>query len=68
MHRLLIAYEESAVIVYSLNKNREIQRVEFSVFDQMKGKSMACEFISDEQFVVGYSSGMLCFYKTESSS
>jgi hypothetical protein len=24
MHRMLIAYEETAVIVYSLNKNREI--------------------------------------------
>ncbi len=24
MHRLLIAYEETAVIIYSLNKNREI--------------------------------------------
>lgn len=24
MHRMLIAYEETAVIIYSLNKNREI--------------------------------------------
>ncbi len=24
MHRLIIAYEETAIIIYSLNKNREI--------------------------------------------
>lgn len=33
MHRLLIAYEETAVIVFSLNKNRDIQQVNFSEFD-----------------------------------
>ena len=33
MHRMLIAYEETAVVMYSLNKNRDIQRIMFSIYD-----------------------------------
>lgn len=70
MHRLLIAYEETAVIVYSLNKNRDIQQVHFAEFDQDKGFALAVEFANPEgsSFVVGFSSGLLCYYKSESSS
>ena len=48
MHRMLIAYEETAVIIYSLNKNREIQQINFGEFDQDKGKALAVEFLSSE--------------------
>eukprot|EP00347_Sterkiella_histriomuscorum_P009845 403339654 len=65
MHRLLIAYENTAVVVYSLNKNRDIQRIVFSQYDQDRGKALSVNFITPEcqMFVVGYSSGQLCLYK-----
>ncbi len=63
MHRLLIAYEETAVIVYSLNKNREIQRIHFSLYDKDRGKALAVEYVPGTQgnmFFVGYSNGTIC--------
>ena len=48
MHRMLIAYEETAVIIYSLNKNREIQQINFGENDFDKGKALAIEFASSE--------------------
>jgi hypothetical protein len=33
MHRLLIAYEHTAITVFSINKNRFIQRIMVSSFD-----------------------------------
>ena len=70
MHRLLIAYEETAVVVFSLNKNRDIQHVNFSEFDQDKGRALSVEFVPSDGdcFIVGYSVGLLCFYKSESKS
>ncbi|CDW73878.1 syntaxin-binding protein 5-like [Stylonychia lemnae] len=70
MHRLLIAYQNTAIVMYSLNKNRDIQRIHFSMYDNDRGKALAIEFIppNHEMFVVGYSSGCLCLYKTESKS
>eukprot|EP00347_Sterkiella_histriomuscorum_P007123 403350173 len=70
MHRLLIAYENTAVVVYSLNKNRDIQRIVFSQYDQDRGKALQVNFFTPEcqMFVVGYSSGQLCLYKSESKS
>ncbi len=70
MHRMLISYEETAVIIYSLNKNREIQQINFGEFDMDKGKALAVEFLTPdgEQFLIGFSSGIICFYKAENSS
>ena len=48
MHRLLIAYEETAIILFSLNKNRELQRIHFSAYDQDRGKALALEFLNNE--------------------
>jgi hypothetical protein len=69
MHRVLLAYEETSVVVYSLNKNREIQQIEFGNFDEDKGRALAVEWVppDGEQFIVGYSTGLMCFYKAESS-
>lgn len=63
MHRILIAYEETAVIVFSLNKNREIQRIHFSMYDKDRGKALAVEYVPGSEcnlFFVGYSNGTLC--------
>jgi hypothetical protein len=48
MHRLLIAWEETAVVVYSLNKDREIQVINFSENDSDKGRALAAEFLDRE--------------------
>lgn len=37
MHRLLIAYENTAVVMFSLNKHKDIQRIEFSEYDSDRG-------------------------------
>ena len=70
MHRFLIAYEDTAVIMYSLNKGREIQKISFSEYDSDKGKALGIEFIGPDctQFIVGYSTGLICFYKCENKS
>ena len=71
MHRILIAYEETAVIVFSLNKNREIQRIHFSEYDKDRGKALAVEYVPGSEgnlFFVGYSDGTLAIYKSEVKS
>lgn len=45
MHRVLIAYEDTAVVVYSLNKDRDIQTVNFSENDSDKGRALAVDFL-----------------------
>lgn len=70
MHRILVAFEETAVIVYSLNKDKYIQIVNFSEFDSDKGRALACEWVPPfyETFMIGYSSGVIGFYKAESKA
>jgi hypothetical protein len=70
MHRVLLAYESTAVHIFSLNKNRTIQTIDFSRYDRDKGNALSVDFLSNEAeaFIVGYSSGILGFYKTETSS
>ena len=68
MHRILVAFKETALIVYSLNKDRMIQTVNFSQYDADKGRALGVEWMPQaaESFIVGYSSGLLCIYKAES--
>lgn len=70
MHRILIAFEEVAVVVYSLNKNRDIQQILFSEYDKDKGKALSVEWLPPDytKFVVGFSTGLICFYKHEKSN
>ena len=70
MHRILIAYEETAVVLYSINKDKELQKVMFSQFDSDKGRALAVEFVPPDclTFVIGFSSGILGFYKCEQKS
>jgi hypothetical protein len=67
MHRILILYEDVAVVVYSLNKNRDLLRIVFSEYDKDKGKALAVEWMPNEykKFVVGYSSGVIAFYRDD---
>jgi hypothetical protein len=68
MHRLLIAFEETAVIMYSLNKDREIQKIEFSTFDQDKGRALGVEWMPGDSFMIAFSTGLLCLYRAEDKS
>lgn len=68
MHRLLLAFEDTAVVVYSLNKDRVIQTINFKENDSDKGKALAADFLDSSRIAVAYSSGVLALYKAESSS
>jgi len=68
MHRLLLAFEDTAVVVYSLNKDRAIQTINFKENDSDKGKALAADFLDSSRIAVAYSSGVLALYKAESSS
>ena len=70
MHRLLLCYRTSGIYIFSLNKNRAIQAIDFKRFDSDKGQALACDFLSTdgEAFAIGYSTGLICLYKTETST
>lgn len=70
MHRLLLCYRSTSLIIYSLNKNRSIQTISFGALDKDKGFALSCDFLSNtgEAFAVGYSSGLIGLYKSESTS
>ena len=65
MHRLLISYSRSAVVVYSINKNRSIQTVNVKDKLEERGKALAVEWIGSEcrEFIVGYQRGSLEVYR-----
>lgn len=75
MHRLLIAYKKTAIAVFSINKNRFIQRLMVSAIDEMdtkhkaKGSVLAVEWLGPEykEFVVGFEFGCIQVFKAESS-
>lgn len=48
MHRLLIAYESTAIIVFSLNKNRQIQTINLNKQNSERGKALAVEWIGPD--------------------
>ena len=75
MHRLLIAYENTAVIVFSLNKNREIRKIDVNPKKDgdkkvRKGKALAVAWCGVEckEFIVGYAYRHIEVYSAESSN
>jgi len=65
LHRLLLCYSKTSSYIYSLNKNRAIQQVSYGKFDVDKGQAIACEFLDDEGFAIGFSSGVVGIYRAE---
>ena len=66
MHRLLISYEQTGICVYSINKDRALFTHLLSADkDFHKGKVLAVEWVSDNQIVVGFSSGTLEVWNVE---
>ena len=57
MHRLLISYKTTAVVVFSLNKNRNVQVIELK---EDQGQALSVEWCIPNcaQFIVGYSTGI----------
>jgi hypothetical protein len=72
MHRLLIAYQSTAIAVFSLNKNRIIQRIMMSQDGPEKvprGIVLAVEWLGPEfkEFVAGFDSNKIQVFKAESA-
>ena len=57
MHRLLISYKNTAVVVFSLNKNRNVQVIELK---EDQGQALSAEWCIPDctKFIVGYSTGI----------
>ena len=70
MHRLLISYARTAIIVFSINKNRCIQTLMIKDKLQEKGRALAVEWIGPEcrEFIVGFEKGLLEVYRAESNA
>jgi len=71
-HRLLLCYKNrqsisSAVLVFSLRKNKEVQSLEFlPAFSAEIGKAIGCEYSPDlKAFAVAFSSGEIHIYKVQ---
>ena len=59
MHRLLICWGSTAVVVFSINKNRAIQTLPVREKMEERGRALACDWIGPEcrEFIVGYERG-----------
>ena len=72
MHRLLICYYGTAVVVFSLNKNRVIQSVMVNNSNKLgeRGKALAVEWIGPEcrEFIVGFQRGQIEVYRAETNN
>ena len=72
MHRLLFAYADTGVGVFSLNKNREIRSIKTQGDDthKKKGKVVAVEWIGPNcsEFIVGFEHKALEIFKAEGSN
>ena len=69
MHRLLISFSRTAIVVFSINKARNIQTLMIKEKLQEKGKALAVEWIGPEcrEFIVGFSRGAIEVYQAESN-
>jgi Tol biopolymer transport system component len=71
-HRVLIVYNSnlgisSSVVVYSINKQKEIQKINFCSKAQIKslGHSLAASFSPDSSKIcVAFSNGRVLFFKS----
>jgi len=61
MHRLLICYGKTAVIVFSINKNRPIQTLSIRDKLEERGKALAAEWVGIEckEIIVGFEKGFI---------
>lgn len=69
MHRLLICYDRTAVVVFSINKNCAIQTLPLKEKMDERGRALACEWIGPEcrEFIVGFELGKIEVFRAESN-
>ena len=64
MHRLLLAYETTSVVVWSLNKNKALSVLNAEQLAADKGRVLACEWLGEVEFIVAFAKGHLeIFYE-----
>ena len=62
MHRILVSYERTAAVVYSINKDRPLFQLNLDEKHMHKGKLLGLEWISDVEILLGFSKGHLEVY------
>jgi hypothetical protein len=65
MHRILVSYERTAAVVYSINKDRSLFQLNLDEKHIHKGKLLALEWISDVDILLGFSKGHLEVYNVQ---
>ena len=70
MHRMLISFSQTAVIVFSINKNRPIQTLMIRDKIHERGKALAVEWIGPEckEFIVGFQKGEILIFRAETNN
>lgn len=63
MHRLLITYESSAVVVFSLNKDQSLFTLPITP-DKIKGKALTAIWLNELEILVGFEQGQLEIYRS----
>jgi riboflavin synthase alpha subunit len=63
MHRLLIAYETTGIVVWSLNKNQALTTLRLSEKVNNNGPCLTVEWYNTNQFIAGFQDGTIEVYK-----
>lgn len=63
MHRLLITYESSAVVVFSLNKDQSLFTLPITA-DKIKGKALTAIWLNELEILIGFEQGQLEIYRS----
>ena len=65
MHRILVSYEKTAAVVYSINKDRQLFQLNIDERHMHKGKLLALEWMTPTEILLGFEKGHLEIYNVE---
>ena len=65
MHRILVSYEKTAAVVYSINKDRQLFQLNIDERHMHKGKLLALEWMTATEILLGFEKGHLEIYNVE---
>ena len=65
MHRILIAYQSHAIVVWSMNKNKVVAVQNTTELVKEKGNVLAIEWLSDLEYLVAFENGDLNVFREE---
>ena len=63
MHRLLIAYETTAITLWSINKNIALNQLNIKETITRHGKCLAVDWNNANEFICGFAKGFIEIYK-----